>query len=44
MNLELAIAAQPQVQEQRFLLSGVTWEQHETLRDLFDDRPRLKMF
>ncbi|MBW4541319.1 MAG: Uma2 family endonuclease [Myxacorys chilensis ATA2-1-KO14] len=44
MNLELAIAAQLQVQEQRFLLSGITWEQYETLRDLFDDRPSLKMF
>lgn len=44
MTLELAIATQQQIQEQRFLLSGGTWEQYETLRDLFDDRPRLKMF
>jgi Uma2 family endonuclease len=41
MNLEIAQA----VKEQRFLLSGVTWEQYETLRSTLDDgHSDLRMF
>lgn len=43
MNLKLENAIQQQVEEQRFLLSGVTWEQYETLRATLDDFPGLRM-
>ncbi|QZZ21195.1 Uma2 family endonuclease [Leptothermofonsia sichuanensis E412] len=43
MNLKLENAVQQQVEEQRFLLSGVTWEQYETLRATLDDFPGLRM-
>ncbi|KAM3091122.1 Uma2 family endonuclease, partial [Phormidesmis sp. 146-12] len=43
MNLELEQAQA--VKEQRFLLSGVTWEQYETLRSLLDEsHSDLRMF
>ncbi|MEX0270855.1 Uma2 family endonuclease [Leptolyngbyaceae cyanobacterium UHCC 1019] len=41
MNLKLEAAApilleEPLLDDQRFLLAGITWEQYETLRDLLD--------
>ncbi|MDX2244351.1 MAG: Uma2 family endonuclease [Leptolyngbyaceae cyanobacterium bins.302] len=42
MNLKLDSIPQTNVQEQRFLLSGVTWEQYEILRATLD-RPGLQM-
>ena len=46
MNLKLETAAPIYLEEladdQRFLLSGITWEQYETLRDLLD-KPGLRM-
>ncbi len=46
MNLKLETAAPIDLEkladDQRFLLSGITWEQYETLRDLLD-QPGLRM-
>lgn len=47
MNLKLEPAAPihlaaSSIDDQRFLLSGITWEQYETLRDLLD-QPGLRM-
>ncbi len=31
-------------EEQHLLIRNVTWQQYQTLRDMFDDRPGLRMF
>lgn len=43
MNPNLLEKLDTQVVEQRLTLSGVTWEQYETLRSTLDDFPGLRM-
>lgn len=43
MNLRLEHPVQSQIGEQRFLLSGVTWEQYEVLRSTLDEFAGLRM-
>ncbi|WP_421655215.1 hypothetical protein [Leptothermofonsia sp. ETS-13] len=43
INLKLEDAVQPSLEKQRFLLSGVTWEQYETLRTTLDNFLGLRM-